>query len=143
MIAYIFKRFLYKPLLATLKKRENTIRKGLSDAESASKALADAESKSNEMLSKAGIEAERLLTESKKQAQITREEMIEDTKKDLDKMMEKTKEQIGLERENFKKEATDMSLEISKKILGETIKGLFDKKEQEELIKKGINKIAS
>ena len=57
--------------------------------------------------------------------------------------MEATKAQIELEKENFKKEAKNMSLELSRQILASTIENLFDKKEQETLIKKGLTKIKS
>ena len=141
VIAFVFKRFLYRPLLAVLNKRKTTIQKGLLDAEKAQKALEEAESKKDEILSKAGKEAERIINESKNQAASSRELMLEDTKKEIASMMEATKAQIELEKENFKKEAKNMSLELSRQILATTIENLFDKKEQETLIKKSLTKI--
>ena len=143
VIAFVFKRFLYKPLLAVLSKRKSTIKQGLLDAEKAQKALEEDESKKDEILSKAGKEAERIINESKNQAASNRELMLEDTKKEIASMMEATKAQIELEKENFKKEAKNMSLELSRQILASTIENLFDKKEQETLIKKGLTKIKS
>ncbi len=143
VIAYVFKRFLYKPLLAILEKRKSTIKKGLLDAEKAEKALSEAEEKKDAILAKAGKEAERLINEAKNQATSARELMLEDTKKEIATMMEATKIQIELEKENFKKEAKNLSLELSRQILSTTIESLFDKKEQDTLIKKGITKIKS
>jgi len=141
VIAFVFKKFLYKPLLGILEKRKATIKKGLLDAEHAQKALAEAEERKDEILSKAGKEAERIINEAKNQATIARDSMLEDTKKELSIMMEKTQEQIQLEKENFKKEAKNMSLEISRQVLEVTISTLFDKKDQETLIKRGVTKI--
>ena len=143
VIAYIFKRFLYKPILTTLQNRTKLIKKGLKDAEDAAAALENAQNKSDELMVKAGKEAERILVEAKQHAQESREKIMEDTKKEIEKMMLQTKEQIELERAQFKTEAKDMSLEISRQILETAIIGLFDKKEQQELIKKGAQKIKS
>ncbi len=141
VIAYIFKRFLYKPILNTLHSRTKLIKKGLKDAEDAASALENAQNKSDEILAKAGKEAERILAEAKNHAQESREKIMNDTKVEIEKMMQQTKEQIELERTQFRTEAKDMSLEISRQILQSAIIGLFDKKEQQELIKKGVQKI--
>ncbi len=141
VIAYIFKRFLYKPILSTLDKRNAAIKKGLKDAEAATAALEKAETDRDELLRKAGLESEKMMTEAKNQATEAREKMMSDTKADLEKMMKETQEQIALERENFKKEAKDMSLEMSRQILEVTLANLFDKKEKDILLKKGIQKL--
>ncbi len=141
VIAYIFKRFLYKPILSTLDKRNAAIKKGLKDAEAATAALEKAETDRDELLRKAGLESEKMMTEAKNQATEAREKMMSDTKADLEKMMKETQEQIALERENFKKEARDMSLEMSRQILEVTLANLFDKKEKDILLKKGIQKL--
>ena len=138
VIAYLFKRFLYKPILNTLDKRNAAIKKGLKDAALATEALANAEQSKDELLKKTGKEAERILEEAKLQSQLTRDEMMEATKKDIARLLEQAKEQIALERDSFKKEAREMSLEISKQILETTLTNLFDKKEKEILLKRGI-----
>lgn len=141
VIAYIFKRFLYKPILGVLDKRNEAIKKGLKDAEKAQKELEKAEAKSEELIARAGKEAEKMLEEAKNQAQATRDEMLETTRKDITRMMEETKQQIELERDNFRKEAQDISLELSKQILNQTIGSLFDAKQKDILVKKGLSLI--
>ena len=56
-------------------------------------------------------------------------------------MMEATVTQIQLEKENFKKEAKNMSLEIARQVLNSTLSSLFDNKEKEIIVKKSISKI--
>ena len=141
VIAYLFKRFLYKPILDVLSKRNLAIKKGLKDAELATKANDEAQIQKDEILKKAGIEADRIILEAKNQAQEARDSLMEQTKNDIAKMMNSTKEQIEMERENFKKEAKDMSLILAQTILQNTITGLFDEKEKDALLKKGIQKI--
>lgn len=141
IIVFIFKKFLYKPLLRTLDSREKKIAKGLSDAEKAEKALEKAEEERDKIIKKAGLEAERILSEAKTQATEARDEMLSKTKEEIDRLMEQTREQIKLEQENFRKQTREVSLEIAKSILDTTISGLFDKKESETLIKKGLQRI--
>lgn len=141
VIAYLFKRFLYKPLLATLKKRQELIVKGLKDAEKASQALENAENQKNEILNRASKESERILNETKQQAFAARDEIMNSAKIDVEKLMKQTHEQIKQEHDNFIIEARKTSLEMSRVILSEAVKELFDKKEQEILIKKGLTKI--
>lgn len=141
VIAFIFKKFLYKPILNVLDKRNAAIKKGLKDAETATRALEKAEETKDELLAKAGKEAEAILTEAKKQAEEIRERMTLETKENLDRMMKETKDQIALEREQFRLDAKDISLDMAKQILETAITGLFDKKDQESLLKKGVAKI--
>lgn len=141
VIAFIFKKFLYKPILGVLDQRKHTIKRGLQDAEKAQKELEKAEAKSEELLKKASKEAEKMLDEAKAQAQEAREEMVTKTKLDVEKMMAETKLQIELERENFKKEAEGLSLELSRQILNQAIGSLFDQKQKDILVKKGLNLI--
>ena len=67
--------------------------------------------------------------------------MMSQTKAEVEKLMLNTHQQIELERENFKKEAKDVSLEIARKVLEQSIVKLFDKKDDDILIKKGIQNI--
>jgi hypothetical protein len=64
VIAFIFKKFLYKPILDTLQKRKAAIKKGLKDAEDASLALEKAEESKEQILNKASKEAESIIAVS-------------------------------------------------------------------------------
>ncbi len=141
VIAYLFKRFLYKPVMTTLKKREDAIDQGLKDAEKASKALEKAESEKDTILEEASKEAERVLNEARNAATTARDEILEDTRKESERIIADAKEQINLEREHFAKEAKGMALELAQKVLEQSIIGLFDEKTQQQLIKKGVTKI--
>ena len=94
VIAFVFKKFLYKPIQETLSKRSSMIKKGLKDAELATAALEKAESQKDEILARAGKEAERILADAKLEATKSREEIVDKTKQDIIKMMNQTKEQI-------------------------------------------------
>lgn len=143
VLAFLFKKFLYKPILTTLKKRETTIKKGLEDALGAQKALENAESEKNEILQKASQEAEKIINEARKVAEEARDSILDDARAESSKVMANMKEQIKLEKEEFIKESKSIALSLSQSILEESIKGLFDKKEQQSLIQKGMKRIKS
>ncbi len=48
ILVYVFKRFLYKPILKTLQERRRVIAKGITDAQDAAKEKAEAEAKKAE-----------------------------------------------------------------------------------------------
>jgi F-type H+-transporting ATPase subunit b len=141
IIAYIFKRFLYKPLFSVIKKRDEVIKKGILDAENAQKTLEKAKVQKDEIIKEAVLEAEKIIDEARKQEQKVHEELSFKTKQDIAKMMEQARQQIDMERENLEKELKDVSLATSQKILEKAIKELFDKRDQEALMKRGIQKI--
>lgn len=141
IILFVFKKFLYKPLLKMIDAREKKIAQGLTDAQKAQEALEKAEEQKDEILKKAGLEAEKIINEAKIQSNEAREEMLVKTKEEIARLMDQTREQIKLEQENFKKETREISLEIAKSVLDTTIANLFDKKESDSLIKKGLQQI--
>lgn len=141
LIAYLFKKFLYKPILSTLKKREEIIDKGLKDAEKAGVALAQAQVDKDTILEEASKEAEILLNEARATATEAKNKILDDTRIEAEKIATQAREQIKLERDVFVKEAKAMSLVLSQKILEESIKGMFDEKTQQQLIKKGVTRI--
>jgi len=141
VLVVVFKKFLYKPLLKTLQKREDTISQGLKNAEKAQKALETAELQKDEILKKASQESDKIISEAKLEAQNVRDELMAKTKSDIEQLMAQTKEQIALEKESFMADAKNVSLEMARGILENTIGTLFEKKDQEQLIKKGVAKI--
>lgn len=143
VLAFLFKKFLYKPILKTLKDRRDAIKKSIEDSENARKALEDAQQMTDTMMQKASKEAERIIREARSISEEVRDEIIQNAKAESQKMMQETKKQIQQEREGFVKESKAVALEISRKILEQTITKLFDKKVQKELIEKGIKQIGS
>ena len=61
ILVFLLTRFLYKPVVKLLDERAEKIKKGLSDAESASKGAEEAASKIEEELSQARLEGKKLI----------------------------------------------------------------------------------
>ncbi len=141
ILLYLFKRFLYKPVLKNLKDREKKIEQGIHDAEEATKAREQAETERNAIIKKASTEAQEILAETKKTAEALRAEILEKSRVDADRIMEQAKRQANTELDNMRKQATGLSLELSKKILDNVIGQLFSKQEKDDLVKRGIREI--
>ena len=65
ILAFIFKKFLYKPVLKILQDRKRQIAKGIEDAEAAGIALVRANSEKDELIKTATLEAERIIEKAR------------------------------------------------------------------------------
>jgi F-type H+-transporting ATPase subunit b len=141
ILAFVFKKFLYKPILKVLEDRKKAIAKGIKESEEASAALASAEDERTKILQTASKESQKIIDETKKSAEEIRSQILESAQKDAEKMVAEAKKQSEMEMDRMRKEASDMSLQLSKSILERVITQLFSKSEQEILIKKGLQEI--
>lgn len=141
ILAYLFKRFLYKPLLGAVKKREEEIKRGLASAEKAEKALMSAEERKDEIVNRAAKEAEKIINESRKSAQQEGERILLETKIESERLIKNAKEQANLEKEAIEKQISSIAVEASGKILNSLLSELFSGKEKDEILKRGLKKI--
>lgn len=141
ILAFIFKKFLYKPILKVLADRRKTIAQGIADSEKAATALATAEEERNKILKEAAKESQKIIDETKKTADTLRTQILDQAKSDAEKIMKEAKEQSNLEMERMRKEAATMSLTLSKSILDRVVSQIFSKSEKESIVKKGLQEI--
>src|SRR5438309_5664871 len=72
IVAFLLRRFAYKPILAVLEDRRRKIEEGQLNAEKIRKQLADAESRYQEIVSKANADGQRMIDEARDSAKIGR-----------------------------------------------------------------------
>src|ERR1700722_12894221 len=65
IVAFLLRRFAYKPILAVLEDRRRKIEEGQLNAEKIRKELADAEKRYQEIVSKADADAQRMIDEAR------------------------------------------------------------------------------
>lgn len=141
ILAFVFKKFLYKPILKVLEDRRKTISKGLADSEKAAEALAKAEEERSNILREATKESQNIIAETKKNAENLKAEILEEARADADKIIREAKSQSELEMEKMRKEVATMSLALSKSILEKVVTEIFSKTEKEAIVKKGLQQI--
>lgn len=141
ILAFVFKKFLYKPILKVLKDREEKIKTGLEEATLAHEALEKANEKKEELLSKAAKDSEKIIAETKSVAEKIKEEMLAESKKAAEKIISEANSQAKVELERVEKEAKGMALELSKKVLDKVITDMFTKEEKEKILKRNIQRL--
>ncbi|MGE5041751.1 MAG: F0F1 ATP synthase subunit B [Candidatus Levyibacteriota bacterium] len=141
ILAYVFKRFLYKPILKTLKERQKTIAKGLSDAEDAAREKELALSKKEEVLNEAAKEAEKIIDSTKKSAEDLKEEILSEAKKEAEKIITSAKEQADIQMESMEKRAKQASLDNSMAILEKALSSLFTKEERSKILSRSVKEL--
>src|ERR1700731_832820 len=68
IVAFLLRRFAYKPILAVLEERRRKIEEGQLNAEKIKKELAEAEKRYQEILAKANADAQRMIDEARASA---------------------------------------------------------------------------
>jgi F-type H+-transporting ATPase subunit b len=137
LVLYILKKFAWKPILGSLKEREDSIEDALRSADKAREEMAKLQADNEKILAEARIERDNLL----KEARNVKQQMIDDAKKQADteakKMIDSAKQAIENEKasaiDEIKKSIAAMSIQIAEKILKQQ---LADSKEQQELVDK-------
>lgn len=142
VLAYLFKRFLYKPIIKIIKEREEKIRKGINDSENAAKLLANAGNDREEILKKAGKEAEKIIVDTKKSAETLREEILADAKKAAEKIIYDAKTQINADRSAMEQQLKSASLEISRSVLKKTLKEILTESDQEKITSSVMKRVS-
>ena len=124
----------YKPILRMLDERSARIKKGLEDAEQASR-RADADGQEIEQrMSEARKEGQEIIAQATQMSEKARQEILETAREESRAQIDKAKEEIGRERElamaDLRQQVADLSLTISEKVIGETL----DEERQRQLI---------
>ena len=136
IIFYILKRFMYKPVLEMLKKRENEIKKGISNKEESDRLLAETREKETQILQKAQIKAENIVNNAKEEANQIKIQNEENTKREAKKMITEAKITIENETKEAEEKLTAKIGNIAIMLLEKSLTGIFGKKEQEIILKK-------
>jgi len=141
ILAYIFKRFLYKPILNIFKEREEKIKTGLENAEKAREALEKSKLDRDAMLRETRTEAQAVMENTKKLAEELRQEFAAKSKAESERTVAEAKVQALAEMQKAEKEVKNMSLDLSKKLLEEVITKLFTEEEKQKILKRAVENI--
>jgi F-type H+-transporting ATPase subunit b len=124
----------YKPILRMLDERSARIKKGLEDAELASKRAAEMEQTFEQRMAEARKEGQEIIAQATQLSEKARLDILETAREDSRTLIEKAKEEIARERDlamaELRQQVADLSLAISEKVIGETL----DEQRQRQLI---------
>ncbi|HLZ17771.1 MAG TPA: F0F1 ATP synthase subunit B [Cyclobacteriaceae bacterium] len=131
---FILARFAWKPILGSLKEREESIQTALDQAEKAKQEMASLKSDNEKLLKEAREERDKILRDARTASNRLQEEAQTTAKKTADKIIEDAKSVINTEKQaalrDVKAQVAQFSLEIAEKLIK---KNLTDDKSQREL----------
>jgi F-type H+-transporting ATPase subunit b len=125
IVAVVLAKFAYKPLLAMLEQRKRQIQEGIENAEKTRKELANAQAKSQEILTNAGLQANKVVEEARAAAAAEREKARQQAVTDAQDIIAKARAASESElnrlkaelRREFGRLVVDASTRVTSKIL--------------------------
>ena len=135
LLVVLLSKFAWKPILTSLKEREDSIQQALDAAEKAKIEIASMKSDNEKLFKEAREERDRILREARDAANRLHDEAQLKSKKNADKIIEDAKAVIQTEKnaalQDIKAQVAQFSLSIAEKLIK---KNLSDDKSQKELV---------
>ena len=139
IVAFLLRRFAYKPILAILEERRRKIEEGQLNAEKIRKELAEAEKRYQEIVSKANADAQKMIDEARASAAHLSERKQQEAITAAEQIVAKAKEAAALEHERqmqaLKRELGHLVVETTAKVTGKVLTPDDQKRLQEEAVR--------
>jgi F-type H+-transporting ATPase subunit b len=124
----------YKPILRMLDERSARIKKGLEDAEEASRRAAEMEKEFDHRMAEARKEGQEIIAQATQMSEKARQDILDKAREEARVQIDKAKDEIARERElamaDLRQQVAELSLSISEKVIGEAL----DNQSQRRLI---------
>ncbi|MEM7550675.1 MAG: F0F1 ATP synthase subunit B [Bacteroidota bacterium] len=135
LLVFLLSKLAWRPILDSLKIREDNIQEALDSAEKAKEEMKKLKEDNQELMAEARQERDKILKEARDIANSIKEEAKEDASKISEKMIEDAKGSINAEKQaalaEVRNQVAVLSVEIAEKILR---KELSDSKDQQNLV---------
>ena len=136
IVAFLLRRFAYKPILAILEERRQRIAEGLLNADKIKQELAEAEKRYAEILAKANEQAQKMIDEARESSAHLAERKQQEAITAAEQIMAKAREAGELERErtmaDLKRQLGRLVVETTAKVTGKVLTSDDQKRLQEE-----------
>lgn len=139
VLLFLMAKFAWKPILNSVRNREQSINDALASAENARKEMQNLKSDNEQLLKEARAERDAILREARELKEKVITDASEEAKVKADKIVADAKRSIELEKQSamaeLKNHVAELSVEIAEKIIR---KELSAKNEQHQMIEKMI-----
>jgi F-type H+-transporting ATPase subunit b len=136
IVAFLLRRFAYKPILAVLEERRRKIEEGQLNAEKIKKELAEAEKRYQEILAKANADAQKMIDEARQSSAHLAERKEQEAIMAAGQILAKARETSILEHERtmaeLKREIGRLVVDTTAKVTGKVLTGEDQRRLQEE-----------
>jgi F-type H+-transporting ATPase subunit b len=143
ILLWLLAKFAWRPLLAALEQRQETIRKSLDDAQQAKQDLERLNAESRKILSEARVQAESILSQTRTDASRLRDELKQKAQSEAAGVIKNAERQIEMETaraiQQIRNEAVDISIAIASKVLERNV----TREDNERLIEETFKQIES
>lgn len=137
ILLFILKRFLYKPVLTMLKKRQERIQEGLAQGARGEELLVKAKEEEKVILAKASEEAGLLLAETKQRAVKMEEDLLSQTKEESEQMIAHARTQIEEERQQVERELEKEAAHSAIRVLEGILPKVLTREDQVRILETG------
>ena len=143
VLFFSLKKFGWNPLLRALEARQEKIKKSLDDAEKAQQELERLNRESAEILRKAHVEADSIVSKSVAEGEKLREEIKQKARVEADAIIRDARSQIETETgkalRQIRSEIADLSVMVASKLIQRN----FTKEDNDQLIEETLKQIES
>ena len=143
ILLFILHRYVYRPLIGMLEKREMMIAKSVEDVRAIDERLKEAEEGYDGVMIKARTEAAGMLELAEKTAEQRRVQTLEKTKEELKQIVEQTRSMLAHEKtqmiEDVRQEIAGLVVSATRRVLSDVV----TPKISEELAEKAIHSVTT
>lgn len=136
IVAFLLRRYAYRPILAVLEERRRKIEEGQLNAEKIKKELAEAEKRYQEIVAKANADAQRMIDEARESSAHLAERKQQEAVASAEQILGKAREAAALEHqrtmETLKRELGRLVVDTTAKVTGKVLTTEDQKRLQEE-----------
>ena len=141
ILFFVLAKFAWKPLLAALESRENTIKSSLEDAEKAKTELERLNTESEEIMAKARSEAQTIRVEAKAAAEKIKADVMVQAGEDAKKIREEAEKQIQVEKDKaiteIRQEVVNLTMNVAEKVIRKNL----SKEDNQSLIEDSLKNL--
>jgi F-type H+-transporting ATPase subunit b len=136
IVAFLLRRYAYRPILAVLEERRRKIEEGQLNAEKIKKELAEAEKRYQEIVAKGNADAQRMIDEARESSAHLAERKQQEAVASAEQILAKAREAAALEHqrtmEALKRELGRLVVDTTAKVTGKVLTTEDQKRLQEE-----------
>jgi len=140
-VAWVLKRYAWKPILAIIEAREKSIREALEDSKRAREAAEEALAKNRELVAQARGESARIVAEGQKEAERVRSEILAKTKADSAAVLEQGRRQIEFETKQAVAELKGTVVQVALDAAGKVIGASLDDARHRRLVEEYLEEL--
>lgn len=143
IILFVLKKFLYKPVLELLKKRQTMIKEGISQAEESRVRLEKVVVEEKNILRLAQLQAKNVIEDAREESVELTKQMSDSAKKQTEKILKDAREQISRDYKETEKRLAVQTSKLAISFLEKALSEFFSAETQKEVLSSALRKISA